>query len=299
MVGSFTSAFHTSSRRRATATAGSTRSSSMVVKSAVLMLWGPPLDPLNSLNNEPEESSWQEMGGEGMPEGAMTAIAICTDSVSRNRTTQEASTLIFVTSICGVVKRSSSAADASGSPSSAVETSQGCLVQSGDIVAISIVDDTLGAYEVVVGGTFSQAGGGGGAGGVQNTRAIALWNRGTWRRVGSVDGKGCVGALALLYSGGAWSELGGVSRALRSHWPSHTRPSYSLAANSLPLAGRLTGTGFLLSTSSDGCRISENGRALLLQGNPAASLAHRISLKGLVLQASFSSYVLKHRTSKA
>jgi hypothetical protein len=62
---------------------------------------------------------------------------------------------------------------------------------------------------VVVGGTFSQAGGGGGTWGVQNTRAIALWNRGTWRRVGSVDGKGCVWALARLYSGGAWSEVGG------------------------------------------------------------------------------------------
>jgi hypothetical protein len=269
VVGSFTSAFHKSSRRRATATAGSTRSSSMVVKGAGLMLWGPPLDPLNSLTNEPEESSWQEVGGEGMPEGAMTAVAIFTGSVSRNGTSQEASTLIFVAGrfqsvgssgsgmkydarvhqeagglmvldwrarqwgpLCGVVKRSSSTADASGSPGSAVETSQGCGVRGGDIVAISIVDDTLGAYEVVVGGTFSQAGGGGGAGGVQNTRAIALWNRGTWRSVGSFDGKGCVWALARLgtslyvggsfssingkpfdnlamYSGGAWSEVGG------------------------------------------------------------------------------------------
>ena len=117
--------------------------------------------------------------------------------------------------LCGVVKRSSSTADASGSQGqgSAVEKSQGCGVRGGDIVAISIVDDTLGAYEVVVGGTFSPAGGGGGAGGVQNTRAIALWNRGTWRSVGSFDGKGCVWALARLgtslYVGGSFSSING------------------------------------------------------------------------------------------
>ena len=194
LAGSFTRAFLKSSAPSVL----SSRARQTVVKGGGLLIWGPAVewsapDGASPVHGDDDESQWREVSGKGCPQGAMTATASFLETIPGDSVAQR--TLVFVggrfhsvasspsrlapsdagglmmldwaskewSPLCGTLKARPEPDLASPAASStcagSADESQGCGVRGGDILAISVSQDSCldCGFQLVVGGTFSHA----------------------------------------------------------------------------------------------------------------------------------------------